>query len=223
MSEAALRFSEDEDFFHLFYKGGALAALMTDIKIRELTQNEHSSDDVMRLLYAQHTMSKNQTEDDLLKAFDEVAGADLSYFFAIYVYGTKGLPFVEYLKIARLEITEIKTDKPYSGISVSPPTEKQKAVVDKVLTDSPASKAGIKMGDLIIRINGEEISSLMDFYKIHHKHARVGDDLILVVLRDDQEKTVKVRCEAEIEKRITEIEGVNLLTKEIKEGIITEK
>lgn len=223
MSEATLKFSEDEDFFHLFYKGGALAALMTDIKIRDLTQNKHSLDDVMRLLYEQHTTSKDQTEEDLLKAFNEVAGADISDFFHTYVYGTKELPFLEYLKIGGLEITEIKTDKPYLGASFPPPTEKQKVLVDKVLKDSPASKAGIKEGDIIVSINGEETSSLIDFYKIYHKHARVGEDLILVMLTDGQQKTVKVRCEAEIEKRITEIEGVNPLSKEIREGIITGK
>lgn len=223
MSEAALRFSEGEDFFHLFYKGGGLVALMTDIKIRELTQNQHSLDDVMRLLYKQHTTSKSQTEEDLLKAFNEIAGADMSDFFHSYVYGTKELPFLDYLKIAGLEITEVETDNPYFGASFPPPAENQKAVVNKVLKNSPASKAGIIEGDVIISINGEEISILMDFYKTYPKHARVGEDLILVVLRDGQEKTVNVTCEAEIEKRITEIEGVNPLTKEIKEGIITGK
>ena len=223
MSEAALRFSEGEDFFHLFYKGGALAALMTDIKIRELTQNKRSLDDVMRLLYEQHTTSKNQTEEDLLKAFNEVAGADLSNFFRTYVYGTKELPFLDYLEIAGLEITEVETDKPYLGVSFPPPAENQKAVVNKVLKNSPANKAGIKEGDVIISINGEETNILMDFYKTYPKHATVGEDLILVVLSDGEEKTVKVRCEAEIMKRITEIEEVNPLSKEIREGILSGK
>ena len=92
-------------------------------------------------LYEEHTISKNQTEVDLLRAFNEIASADISDFFHTYVYGTKELPFLEYLKIAGLEITEIKTDRPYSGILVSPPTEKQKGVIDNVLQDSPASKA----------------------------------------------------------------------------------
>ena len=223
MSEAALRFSEGEDFFHLFYKGGALAAFMTDIKIRELTQNERSLDDVMRLLYEQHTTSEYQTEEDLLKAFNEVASADLSDFFHTYVYGTEELPFLDYLKIAGLEITEVETDKPYLGASFPPPAENQKAVVNKVLKNSPASKAGIKEGDVIISINGEETNILMDFYKTYPKYARVGEDLILVVLSDDEEKTVKVRCEAEIVKRITEMEEVNPLSKEIMEGIISGK
>lgn len=223
MSEAALRFSEGEDFFHLFYKGGALAAFITDIKIRELTQNERSLDDVMRLLYEQHTTSEYQTEEDLLKAFNEVASADLSDFFHTYVYGTEELPFLDYLKIAGLEITEVETDKPYLGASFPPPAENQKAVVNKVLKNSPASKAGIKEGDVIISINGEETNILMDFYKTYPKYARVGEDLILVVLSDDEEKTVKVRCEAEIVKRITEMEEVNPLSKEIREGIISGK
>ena len=223
MSEAALRFSESEDFFHLFYKGGALAAFMTDIKIRVLTQNERSLDDVMRLLYEQHTTSEYQTEEDLLKAFNEVASADLSDFFHTYVYGTEELPFLDYLKIAGLEITEVETDKPYLGASFPPPAENQKAVVNKVLKNSPASKAGIKEGDVIISINGEETNILMDFYKTYPKYARVGEDLILVVLSDDEEKTVKVRCEAEIVKRITEMEEVNPLSKEIMEGIISGK
>jgi len=51
----------------------------------------------------------------------------------------------------------------------------------------------------------------------------VGEDLILVMLRDGQEKTVKVRCEAEIVKRITEMEEVSALSKEIREGIISGK
>lgn len=223
MSEAALRFSESEDFFHLFYKGGALAAFMTDIKIRELTQNERSLDDVMRLLYEQHTTSEDQTEEDLLKAFNEVASADLSDFFHTYVYGTEELPFLDYLKIAGLEITEVETDKPYFGASFPPPAENQKAVVNKVLKNSPASKAGIKEGDVIISINGEETNILMDFYKTFPKYARVGEDLVLGVLREGQERTVKVTCEAEIVKRITEIEEVKSLTKEIREGILSGK
>ena len=119
----------------------------------------------MRLL-EQHTTLRNQTEEDLLKAFNEVAGADLTNFFNTYLYGTSELPCLDYLEIAGLEITEVETDKPYLGTSFPPPAENQKVVVNKVLKNSPANKAGIKEGYIIISMNGKKLTNLLIFIKL---------------------------------------------------------
>ncbi|HPD32766.1 MAG TPA: PDZ domain-containing protein, partial [Candidatus Kapabacteria bacterium] len=58
--------------------------------------------------------------------------------------------------------------------------------VQDVIKDSPADKAGIEQGDVIIEIDGEEINSTNELQSIIIKH-RVGDKINLKIWRNGKE------------------------------------
>ncbi len=66
------------------------------------------------------------------------------------------------------------------------------ALVAKVLEDSPAGKAGIKVGDVIIEYNGETVEYSSDLPPMVGR-TRVGSDARLKVLRDGKTRSIKVR------------------------------
>ena len=68
------------------------------------------------------------------------------------------------------------------------------ALVAKVLPDSPAEKAGIKVGDIVLKFNGREVvnsSNLPPMVGI----SPIGKDQLVNMLRDGKEMTVKIRIE----------------------------
>jgi len=66
------------------------------------------------------------------------------------------------------------------------------ALVARVLEDSPAAKAGIEVGDVIIEYNGEEVSYSSDLPPLVGR-TRVGDKAKLKVMRGGKVKTLLVR------------------------------
>ncbi|MGY8875753.1 MAG: PDZ domain-containing protein, partial [Pseudoalteromonas sp.] len=68
---------------------------------------------------------------------------------------------------------------------------KQGAYVMQVMDDTAASKAGIKAGDVIVSINGGDISG---FHELRSKIATLGEgrEIKLGIYRDGKIKTVKV-------------------------------
>ncbi|MBI3933788.1 MAG: M28 family peptidase [Acidobacteria bacterium] len=70
-------------------------------------------------------------------------------------------------------------------------TEKGVKFAD-VREDSPAAKAGLKPGDVLVKFDGNEVLNLYDFtYALQGK--KPGDDVAVVVLRDGQEIQASVK------------------------------
>lgn len=66
------------------------------------------------------------------------------------------------------------------------------AVVSDVVPDSPAAKAGLKRGDVIISIDGKKVKDHQDFVmKVRHRMA--GDEVALKVVRRGEERTLKAK------------------------------
>ncbi len=57
---------------------------------------------------------------------------------------------------------------------------------------SPAEKAGIKVGDLIIKINGIYIHDMKDVSQIVHEEGKKGKDVEIVIMRGDEKKHVSI-------------------------------
>jgi serine protease Do len=63
------------------------------------------------------------------------------------------------------------------------------AVVTRVPNATPADKAGIEVGDVIVELGGQKVMSSADLGNVVRRH-QPGEDVRVVVLRDSQRKTV---------------------------------
>ena len=85
------------------------------------------------------------------------------------------------------------------------------ALVAQVMPDSPAEKAGIKVGDVVTEFNGTQINDSASLPPIVGR-IKVGEEIPVKILRDGKTRTVKVRIgelpsEAEIKLASTGKEG----------------
>ncbi len=95
-----------------------------------------------------------------------------------------------------------KVRRPYIGISGIDLTEALAKNYNLPLSDgvyvksvedfSSAEKAGLKSGDIIFEADGTKITKMDDLNKIKNSH-KIGDEMILKVNRDGQEKEVTIK------------------------------
>jgi S1-C subfamily serine protease len=66
-------------------------------------------------------------------------------------------------------------------------------VVTRVTKDSPAEKAGLKVGDIILRLGGESVTGQVDFYRKLWGKGPAGIDIAVSVLQETQMKELTIR------------------------------
>ena len=81
--------------------------------------------------------------------------------------------------------------QPYLGISSDDSTNK--IIVTQVSKDGPAFRAGIKPEDIIVTINGSQISNLKSFYEKVWKSGEAGVTIDLSVIRSGSLMNFKVK------------------------------
>lgn len=95
---------------------------------------------------------------------------------------------VRYAVVTKELAEKLKLAKDYGVLLRA--SEEEPAVV----LGSPAEKAGLKNGDIILEIDGEKLSQERTLASLVQKH-QVGDELTLKVFRDGKEFEVKVKLE----------------------------
>ncbi len=66
--------------------------------------------------------------------------------------------------------------------------------VADMLDDSPAAKAGVKIGDIIVKVNNKQVKNLRDYSDILKSHSP-GDIITIKYIRNNRNKTVKLKLE----------------------------
>jgi S1-C subfamily serine protease len=66
-------------------------------------------------------------------------------------------------------------------------------VVTRVTRDGPAEKGGLKVGDIILRIGGEQVSGQVDFYRKLWGKGPAGTQIPLSVLQGAQMRDLVIQ------------------------------
>ena len=80
---------------------------------------------------------------------------------------------------------------PWIGISADTEREVEGFAIDTVSTGGPAAKAGLKSGDVINKINDDDIKSSNDIRRILQKY-KPNDKIKLQVVRDGKEQVIEL-------------------------------
>ena len=94
-------------------------------------------------------------------------------------------------------LTEARADEPKGRIGVQLKVEDGKIVVVEPIADGPAEKAGVKAGDVVLKVNDYKVKEKAEQEDLEALVKEViknepDTKLKLVVLRDGKEKTIEV-------------------------------
>lgn len=112
------------------------------------------------------------------------------------------IPINSTLDVINQLIDHKKVLRPYigiTGIDVDENTAKRYDLVVGVYVQSvenfsPAEKAGLKAGDVIIKADGKDITTMDELTEVKNSH-QIGDTITLVVNRNGEEKEISVTLE----------------------------
>src|SRR5882762_2758335 len=173
-----------------YYPKGEVLGLTLDLLIRGKTQGKASLDDVMRRMYGEFYLnSPNATyylrgrgyrPDDFERIVSEVAGADMSDFFKRYVRGVESPPYEE--AFAQVGLRFVR--EPQQPVSVgvgADENDPNNFKVARVRPGSPASDAGLEIGDTINSLGGIRLTPT-NLLKVLGRY-KPGDRVALTVQR----------------------------------------
>ena len=68
-------------------------------------------------------------------------------------------------------------------------------LIGQVIEDTPAAKAGLERGDVIIKLNGKQLGADVNAFRLEVAELPVGEGIRLVVIREGREKRIEVVLE----------------------------
>jgi predicted metalloprotease with PDZ domain len=151
-----------------YYLKGELIALNLDLLIRGWTKGQRSLDDVMRRAYDEfyvkspnasyYLKGRGYTIDDFARVVSEIAGRDMTDWFARYIRGVEPLPYDEALSVVGLRLMKSPASQPYNAGITLDRDAGQALRLGALRTDSPAERGGLQQGDVLLSIGGNNVS-----------------------------------------------------------------
>ncbi|HEX6945012.1 MAG TPA: PDZ domain-containing protein [Casimicrobiaceae bacterium] len=191
-----------------YYTKGAVVGLALDLTLRAAGS---SLDALMRALWQRHGRPNTGVpEDGIARLASELAGRDLSAFFARYVDGCEDPPLAELLAPMGIAYATRATSglrdkggtpatrpagdaRPRASLAVklAPGSE---AKLQFVFSDGPAQRAGLAAGDTIIAADGLKVSA--ESLDAAVASRAPGDAMVLTAFRRDELMTFAVTLAA---------------------------
>ena len=171
-----------------YYDNGAMLGAMLDLKIRTLSENRKSLDDVMRALYQRFYQQKKRgfTDAEFRHECEAAAGGDLSEVFD-YAATTKDVDYTRYFALAGLTLDIKSEDAPGAWIGLDTQKRGTQLFVVSAAPGSPAESAGLRPGDEITSVVGnvQAIATVL-------AAGKPGDTLKLKISRGGAAQEVEV-------------------------------
>jgi S1-C subfamily serine protease len=77
------------------------------------------------------------------------------------------------------------------GVSIAPNPQGKGILVGQVVDNGPAAKAGVKAGDVIVKLDDKDVTDI-EAFTATVREKKAGDKLALTVLRDGKEEKIEV-------------------------------
>lgn len=176
---------------------------------RKITINDHT----MKLIQTDTAINAGNSGGPLINSYGQVIGINSSKISSSYYSGetsVEGLCFAIPMSHAKDIINQLinkgyVSGKPVIGISTKDITEENSETfgipvgvqVREVSENGPAAKAGIKVYDIIIAVNGEKVTTYSELVEIKDQY-KAGDTITLTVNRSGQDLNIPVTLEEKV-------------------------
>lgn len=173
-----------------YYTKGALLAMAIDLEIRHQSDQKHSLDDVMRLMWQRYGRgfyqgkSKGLAEDAMPQLILEATGVDLAGFIQRHAYGCDELPLNESLARAGIRVSS-DPDSKTPDLDIRSRAEPAGLRLLTVYEGGAAHRAGLSAGDLLIAAGGLQVRDEKGLKNILARY-RPGNRIRLHVFRRDE-------------------------------------
>jgi serine protease Do len=163
------------------------------------------------MLQTDAAINSGNSGGPLVNSLGEVIGVNtLIYTGSGYQTGNVGVGFAIPINRVKNVVAELREhgriDRSFwTGIRIQPVDQNfarilgmsrpEGVIINQVLHNSPAEQAGLEVGDVVLEVNGERITS-QDILIDVVNSSRVGDVLRLKILRDREEKIINLQLES---------------------------
>ena len=166
--------------------------------------NSAVSDWVMSVLQTDAAINSGNSGGPLANSNGEVVGVNSMKLASSSIEGMGfAIPIEDALEYAEMLESGEKIERPYLGVSMYNLSDILNQVhtsltsgvyIDEVEKNSPADKAGLKSGDIIVKIEDAEVRSLAFLKYQLYKH-KVGDKIRVSFYRDEELKTITINLD----------------------------
>jgi len=195
----------DSDIYSWSVTRGILSG--KDRMVEVSTSNTYTSDWIMQVIQTDAAINTGNSGGPLCNANGEVVGVTNMKLVNSGVEGMGfAIPIEEATSYADALITGEDVSRPYMGISMVEASNKTYAskysveaqegvLIENVASDSPAAKAGLKTGDIIVSFDDEKIDKVATLrYKLYKY--KVGDTVTIKYIRNGKTNTTKLTLTA---------------------------
>ena len=171
-------------------------------------ENNQTSDYYMKVLQTDAAINPGNSGGPLCNTNGEVIGITNMKLVDDTVEGMGfAIPIEDALKVAEILETEGKITRPKLGVNIAsinnrielyyqsgilvPNDIESGMVIVSIESNSAAEKAGLKKGDIIIKLAGTDTDTLADFRFELYKH-NPGEEIEITYIRDGKEGTIKL-------------------------------
>ena len=169
--------------------------------------NTSVADYIMKSLQIDATINSGNSGGPLCNANGQVVGITNMKLVATSVENMSfAIPIEEAMEYAKKILNKEDTTRPTLGVQMAdltsanqlyfyygikvPDDVEEGVVVAKVVENSDASRAGIKEGDIITKIDDNKVTSMAELKYQLYQH-NIGDKIKVTLIRDGKEKTVE--------------------------------
>lgn len=107
-------------------------------------------------------------------------------------------PHSSYLDETNFEDMKVQTKGEFGGLGIEVTMENGLVKVVSPIDDTPAARAGLKTGDLIVKLDGQEVMGLTLSDAVDKMRGKVGSAIVLTIVREGASEPLEIKLVRDI-------------------------